>query len=304
MSPILRGTFWMAMCMFSFAGVAVGARALSADLSIVEILLFRSAFGVLLSLPWLVRNGFAGVKTVRFPLHLARTAVNGVGMFCWFTALSLMAIGDVIALQFTTSLFLVIMAATFLGEKVGARRWLATLVGFGGALIIIRPGFAEITAGVFFVLAAAVLYAANHAMTKPLVHTENGGQIVFYMNAILLPVFLALAPFAWTMPAPSHVGWIVLLGVCGATSHIFLARAIRLADLSYLAPIDFLKLPVAAGAGYFLFGDSSGPWTWVGAAVIFGAGYYNTMCERTRERERMAAPEEGDGMGRTNRGMN
>jgi drug/metabolite transporter (DMT)-like permease len=84
------------------------------------------------------------------------------------------------------------------------------------------------------------------------------------------------------------VGWIALVGICGVTSHIFLTRAVRLADISYLAPIDFLKLPVAAGAGYFLFGDSSDQWTWTGAAVIFACGYYNTRLERAAERARAA----------------
>ncbi len=289
MSPILRGTFWMALCMLSFAGVAIGVRALSTHMSIVEIALFRCAFGVLVSLPWLFRAGPGGIRTTRFPLHFARSLANGFGMFCWFTSLSLMAIGDVIALQFTTPLFLVVMAALFLGETVGMRRWVATIIGFGGALIIIRPGFLEVTAGVLFVLVAAFLYAANHALTKPLARTDSGGQIVFYMNLIHLPVFLVLAPMAWTNPVWGDLVWIVLVGVCGASSHVFLARAVRLADLSYLAPIDFLKLPAAAGAGYLLFGDSSDMWTWGGAAVIFACGYYNTLAERAAERDRDAA---------------
>lgn len=270
--------------MFAFAGVAIGVRALSSHMAIVEIVMFRAAFGVALTLPWLFRSGFSGLKTARFPLHLARSTANGLGMFCWFTALSMMAIGDVIALQFTTPLFLVVMAALFLGEHVGRRRWAATIVGFGGALIIIRPGLNEFGVGVFFVLITAVMYAANHAMTKPLARTDSGGQIVFYMNIIHLPVFLALAPMSWTTPSLADMGWIVLVGVCGATAHIFLARAVRLADLSYLAPIDFVKLPVAAGAGYLLFGDSSDWWTWAGAAVIFACGYYNTLAERSLER--------------------
>ncbi len=286
MSPILRGTFWMALCMLSFAGVAVAVRALSSHMAIVEIVMFRALFGVLLSLPWAFKAGIAGMKTTRWRLHLARSTANGVGMVCWFTALSLMAIGDVVALQFTTPLFLVMMGAVFLAERVDLRRWLATAAGFCGALIIIRPGFAEITAGVGFVLIAAVLYAANHAMTKPLARTDSGGAIVFYMNLIHLPVFVALAPLVWTAPVAGDIVWLVLLGVCGASSHVFLARAVRLADVSYLAPIDFLKLPAVAGAGYFLFGDTSDPWTFGGAAVIFGAGYYNTVRERRLERER------------------
>lgn len=283
------------MCMFSFAGVAVGVRALSSHMAIVEIVLFRAIFGVLLSLPWLFRSGLRGLRTPQFPVHFARSVANGLGMFCWFTALSLMAIGDVIALQFTTPLFLVVMAALFLGETVGLRRWAATVIGFGGALIIIRPGFNEVTAGVAFALVAALMYAANHAFTKPLSRTDSGGQIVFYMNIIHLPVFLILAPMAWTDPVLSDLGWIVLVGVCGASSHVFLTRAVRLADLSYLAPIDFLKLPAAAGAGYLLFGDSSDMWTWGGAAVIFACGYYNTLAERADERSR-ETPSTGAGI--------
>jgi drug/metabolite transporter (DMT)-like permease len=295
MSPVLRGTFWMAMCMLSFAGVALSVRALSSHLPIVEIVLFRAAFGVAVSLPWLWRTGIGGLKTTCLSLHFGRSVVNGLGMFCWFTALGMMAIGDVLALQFTSPLFMVLLGALVLREAVGRSRWIATAIGFGGALIIIRPGFGEVSAGVFFVLAAAILYAGNHAMTKPLARKDSGGAIVFYMNAIHLPVFLVLAPTVWVAPAMGDAGWVILLGVCGATAHVFLARALRLADLSTLALVDFLKLPVAAGAGYFLFGDRSDLWTWAGAAVIFGAGYYNVLHERAREREQALVQAEGGG---------
>lgn len=295
MSPVLRGTFWMALCILSFAGVGIAVRALSSHMAIVEIVMFRALFGVVLALPWLLSNGLGALRTERLGLHLWRSAANGLGMFCWFTALSLMAIGDVVALQFTTPLWLVLMGAMFLRERVDGARWTATAIGFVGALIIIRPGFAEITWGVFFVMVAAVLYAANHAMTKPLARSDSGGAIVFYMNLIHLPVFVALVPFFWTVPVTGDIGWLVLLGVCGASSHVFLARAVRLADVSYLAPIDFLKLPTVAVAGYFLFGDVSDLMTWGGAAVIFGAGYYNTWRERRLEKQRTAGAMVGAG---------
>lgn len=286
-SPVL-GVLWMTAAALCFS-VAIGfVRHLSDTYTTFEIALFRQVLGIVVTSFWVWRVGPGVLRTRVIHFHFVRALLGYGGLVAGYYAVTLISIADAQALQFTLPFFTIGFAAWALKETIRRHRWAATIIGFAGALIIIRPGFAEVGAGVYFVLVTAVLYAANHAMTKPLARTDSGGQIVFYMNLIHLPVFLVLAPLAWTDPTLDDVVWIVLVGICGATAHVFLTRAVRLADLSYLAPIDFLKLPVAAGAGYFLFGDSSGRWTWIGAAVIFACGYYNTVAERAAERDRAA----------------
>jgi drug/metabolite transporter (DMT)-like permease len=276
MSPVLRGAAWMLLTVLSFVAVSISVRALSTDMAPVEILFLRAAFGTVMFAPWIARNGLGVLRTRKFGQHTIRAAMMGIGMVFWFAAIAALPLGDAIALHFTLPLFLIVFAAVILGESVDGRRWAATAVGFGGVLIIIRPGLEEVSPAVLYVLISAALYAACHAMAKPMSSTESGNATAFYMNALILPGAALALPFWWTPIEWGHAVWIVLLGVCGSTAHICLIRAFRHADASVLAPIDFLRLVFSAAAAYVLFGDVSDVWTWAGAGVIFLAVWYTT----------------------------
>jgi drug/metabolite transporter (DMT)-like permease len=125
-------------------------------------------------------------------------------------------------------------------------------------------------------------------MMKPMSRTESPGAMVFHLNIWYVPAFGACLPFVWVTPGWEHVGWLTLLGVCGATAHFFLTRALALADASYVSPFEFFKLPIGAGLAFALFGDVSDAWTWVGAAVICAAGTLNARHE-SRRRAALAA---------------
>jgi drug/metabolite transporter (DMT)-like permease len=293
-SSALIGAGWMLVAVITMCGISICARALARDMSAAEILFFRSVVGVAVLLPWLARAGWRGLATRKPGQHVLRALVGGAAMLCWFASLATLPIGDAIAIQFTLPLFLVIFAALILRESVDVQRWLAVAVGFLGALVIIRPGFAQVDTAVFLVLASAAFYAGNHTLTKSMSATESGGAVAFYMNLFQLPVAGAIAIFYWRTPEWHHVAWILGLGVCGSFAHVFLTRAFAAADASALAPLDFLRLPVVAALGWWLFGDVSDRWTWSGAVIVFAAGYAITRREnalaRQRAAERRSAP--------------
>ena len=141
MPSIFLGVFWMLLTTLSFVGLSVSVRALSADMAPAEILFLRCLVGVILFLPWIVHSGFKVLKTDKIGQHAIRSCFMGVGMVLWFSAIAALPLGDAIALHFTLPLFMIIFSAIFLREYVNKTRWIATLVGFTGVLIVLRPGF-------------------------------------------------------------------------------------------------------------------------------------------------------------------
>jgi drug/metabolite transporter (DMT)-like permease len=264
----------------SLVVMAVLIRFLSPPYSVLELIFLRNVVNLLLMVPWIARRGVAAAKTRRLVLHGIRNAFQYGGNVAWFYAVTLIALADLSALQFTMPLFTVVMAALFLGERIGSHRWLATAIGFAGALIILQPGFAEIGPGAVLALAAAFLYSASFTVTKRLSATESGNVVVFYMSVFIV-VFSAIpAAFVWRTPELADWPAIVGLGVTGYTTHYCVTRSMAAADASYVVPFDFLRLPFSAVLGAALFAETSQIWTWLGAIVIFGAAYYNTWQER------------------------
>ncbi len=240
-----------------------------------EIAFFRNFFGLVAMAPWIARVGMAGLATTRHPLYTLRAVAGVVSMLAWFLALSLMPITEAVALSFTAPFFTTMLAALVLGEIVRARRWTAVAVGFMGALVILRPQDAGI--GAFeaaLVLVSAATQAGSAICIKALSRTESPNAIVAYMVIYLTPMSLLPALFFWSWPNWAELGWLALLGVAATLAHLCYTRALRLADASAIAPFDFARLVFVALIGWFVFGQRSDLWTWIGAAIIFASGIY------------------------------
>ncbi|MEE8445702.1 MAG: DMT family transporter [Alphaproteobacteria bacterium] len=283
LSGPLRAVFWMVLQCIFFSGMTASVRWLSATMEAYELVAFRGFFGLLFVAPLiltrrpgsLLRTGRTGLLVTRSVLTVAATAV-------WFIGLGAMPVSDAIAIQFTLPLFVVVGAGLFLGERVGWRRWVTVAIGFGGALVIIRPGIVPLSTAALLVLASALLYAGVHLMTKRLSDQLPAPVIVFYMNLIMLPLGLALAWSGWVWPTWADLPWLLSLGLFSNAAHYCMTRAYHAADASFAETVDFLRLPFAALWGWLLFRETSDVWTWVGACVIFVAVTCNTRFEARR----------------------
>lgn len=282
MPDVVRGVLWMVGQAVSFSAMVACVRYLSSDIGAAEIVFFRSFFGLLLQLPWLLGGGWRHLAPPGLRLIVLRSFLLYGGSFVWFIGLGMMTISDAVALQFTLPLFAVIGAGLILRESVGPRRAVATLAGFAGALIIIRPGFQEVSLGALVVLCSAALYAGVHLLTKPLSGTVSGSVLIFYGNLICLPLALAFAAPDWVTPSTGHWPYLLAIGLFGTVAHVFMTRAYRLADASIIAPVDFSKMLFTALLGWVLFNESSDALTWVGAAVIFASTTTITRYESRR----------------------
>jgi drug/metabolite transporter (DMT)-like permease len=222
------------------------------------------------------------LRTNRLRLHIFRNGVHYLGNVGWFIGVTLVPLADLSALQFTVPLFTIVLAAVVLRETVGAHRWTATAIGFAGALVIIRPGFAEIGPGTIAVVLSAVFYAASQVSTKSLSRTDSPNLILFYMALIFVPISAVPAAFDWTTPTLADAIPILLLGVFGVLAHACIIRSFAAADASFVMPFDFLRLPIAALFGFVLYLERPDIWVWTGAVIIFGAAYYITRRESRR----------------------
>ena len=277
--PAIQGALWMTGQAASFSAMVAAVRYLSPHYSAFEIVFFRSIIGLVFQAPWAINGGWRTILDARWRLVMVRSLFNFGGSAVWFIALGMMAISDAVALQFTLPLFAVAGAWLILREHVGRNRWIGAAVGFVGAMVIIRPGFAEIPPAALIALAAAAMFAGVHLSTKKLAGAITGNALIFHANIVAIPLSLAFAAPDWVTPAPEH--WLVLIaiGFFGTIAHVFMERAYRAADASYIAPTDFSKLLFAALYGWFLFGESSDTLTWIGAAIIVAGTTFTTRHE-------------------------
>jgi drug/metabolite transporter (DMT)-like permease len=212
----MQAVVWMLGQCTCFAIMALSARALSTSMSAYEMIFFRAVFGFLFMLPWMksglrheMRQAFG---TGRTGFLVVRNVLAFAAMTLWFIGIGLMPISDAVAIQFTLPLFVALGAAVFLGETVGARRWIAVGIGFLGALVILRPGIIEIGFGTLAVTGSAIVYAVVHLMTKSLSGAVPGTVIVFFMNVAMLPLGLAFALPVWVWPVWADLPWLFALG--------------------------------------------------------------------------------------------
>jgi drug/metabolite transporter (DMT)-like permease len=258
----------------AFALMITLVRHLTDGLHPLQVVFFRTAFGLAGMLPWLLRQGLGVMRTGHLRLHLLRALIGIFAMVGWFTSLSLMPLAEATALSFTAPIFTSVLAVLILGEVMRLRRWSATMVGFLGALLIVRPGFAAIQPAALLAIATAAVWASSTVLIKVMARTESAGAITTYMVLLTTPMTLLAALFVWQNPTPEQLGWAALLGAAGSTGHICMSRALAAADATLVAPFDYLRLPVVALIAFLAFGEVPSLWVWVGGTVIAASSIY------------------------------
>jgi drug/metabolite transporter (DMT)-like permease len=278
-----------------FAGMNVMIRQLSNDMHPFEVVFFRNFAGLAFMLPWLVKAGASALRTDHHRYYLGRSFMGFLSMLLWFSALALMPVAEATALSFTSPLFATIFAVILLHEVVRARRWTATVIGFIGAMIILRPDMSNLDLAHGLVLASSALAGVNAILVKQLTRSESANAIVTYMTLYIIPMSLIPALFVWTMPPPHTWLLIVLLGFVATIGHQAMTRAFAATETSVVMSFDYARLPFVAIIGWFAFGELPDLWTWVGAAVIVGASTYIAHREAAiaRAQRAQAAPTAG-----------
>ena len=271
-----KAALWMSGWLTLTLVMAVAGREATRELNVFQLMEMRSVIGFFLLYPLIhVNGGLAIVKTTRLVQHIARNLVHYSAQLGWFFALTLIPIGQVVAIEFTMPIWTAILAASFLGERMTVWKIAAIVLGLIGVLVIVRPATGEVNPGQLIALGAAVGFGISIAVVKSLTRTEQTLSIIFWMIVVQSTAGLIPTLVVWTWPSATTWGWIVVIAICGTFSHFCLARAMLYADATIVIPMDFLRVPLTATAGWLLYGERLDALTVLGAALILTGNLLN-----------------------------
>lgn len=275
LSPNHRGALWMIGASLGFTVNSAFVKTLRAeDVDTFQIAFARALFSLAALAPFCYRAG-AGVWRSKAPgLQLGRSLCAAVAMICGFYAVGQLPLAEFTALTFTLPLFVVVLAVAMLKEEVRWRRWLATIVGFLGVLIMVRPGAAAFDPAALVALASVLGIALAVVILKKLPAGESHVTMLIYFCFTSIALSIGPALYFWQWPTVWQ--WLLLaaVGVLGVGSQAMIIRAYRVGEASFVAPFDYLKLILAGLIGFLIFAEVPDAWTALGALVIVGSTFY------------------------------
>ena len=262
-----------------FVGVTVAVRYLGTSMNPVQAAFIRYCFGIVLILPLLSRAGVMSLDRDRLGFHALRGLVHGGGVILWFLAMSRIPISEVTALGFTTPIFVTLGAAVFLSERLKPYRVAAVLIGFIGALLILRPGLRVIDIGALAQLGAAPLFACSYLMAKSATRREASSMIVVLLSVFCTLTLALPALLVWRTPTLDELLLLGLTALLATSGHYCMTRALEAAEVSAVQPFTFLQLVWATILGLILFDETPDVWIWIGGAVIVSSATWMAQQE-------------------------
>lgn len=270
----VHAALWIALGGFLLVCMSSLVKELGKELHVFQIVFIRCLFGAVFILPVMLKQGLASFNTRRPLLHCVRVCLGMTAMFCVFYSLTHMALAEAIAILFSRPLFAVLLAIPLLGEIVGWRRATATVVGFVGVLIMIKPGTPEFEPVALVAVIGAMFAGGVVIAIKKLSATESVRSIVFWFSAG--GTLIALIPAVIVWQAPSAEAWLmlILVGLLGMTGQMAATRGFSLGEASAVVAFDYLRLIYAGIFGIVLFAEIPDPWALTGAAIIVASTVY------------------------------
>ncbi len=247
-------------------------RVISRELNPFAIAFFRSAFGLLFISPWVFQRRTTIFQTNYVWLHAVRAVLKILALVTFFYAVSRANLAQVTAINFTSPIFVTIGAVLLLNEQLNFTRMVAVALGFVGVLLIVRPTAESFDPFLLYALLGALFTAAIQLVLKAMSGRDSTDTLVAWNLILMVPLALMPALYYWTTPSLPTLGLLAVQGALGAIGMTAITKAVSLADVSAIVPFDFLRLPLVALGASYCFAQSVDVATWIGAAVIFGAG--------------------------------
>ena len=263
---------WLALMLI----LTVAGRETTREMNVFQIMEVRSVLGLCMLYPLIrMSGGFAAMKTARPLQHISRNLIHYGAQLGWFFALTLIPLAQVVSIEFTMPIWTAILAAAFLGERMTVWKIAAIVLGIVGVIVIVRPSTGEVNQGQLIALAAAVGFGISIAMVKSLTRTENTLAIIFWMLVVQSVAGFFPSIHVWVWPSAWAWGWTVVIAICGTFSHYCMARAMLYADATVVIPMDFLRVPLSAAAGWLIYSERLDMFTVLGATLILTGNLLN-----------------------------
>lgn len=289
-ADLRRGVLLMLATTFMFVSLDAVAKHLTQSYPVVQVVWGRYFFHAL-ALAVLLRQRLpVHLASARPVLQLVRSALLLVTTVLFFLGLRTLKLVDASSIMFAGPLLVTALSMPLLGERVGPRRWAAVLVGFCGALVIVRPGTGMMQASAIYPLLAVVCYAFYQIITRQLSRHDSSITTIIYTAAVGGLVTTAALPWNWV--TPGVVDWLLmaLIGVLGAAGHFSLIRALSAAPAALVAPFGYSSLIWSTSLGFLVFAETPDAWTLVGAGIIITSGLYVLRREQTLRETRQQEP--------------
>ena len=287
--PNVQGALWLVSGGFIFTSTSAMIRLLSTQVESVQTAFFRAALSVILLLPMIAAGRVKPWHSKRIVGHFWRTAMGTGSMVLGFYAVSMLPLADATAIAFSQPLFSVVVAALVLGEKVRWRRWSATVIGFAGVLVMVRPGEGSLQLGALVALANAAAVSLSILLVRRLSDSETPLMILtqFAIFSTILLTVPAILVWRW----PDFWGWVLAIGIASSATvgQYFWVQAFKSGEMSAVAPFEYMRLPFAVFVGWLIWGEMPVIWTYVGASIVIGSALYIAHREHQLARQRRRA---------------
>lgn len=286
----IKAALWMLGAVASFTSMAVAGREMASELDTFEIMMYRSLIGLAIVLTvGSVAGTLSQINRQRLGLHFIRNTSHFVGQNLWFYAVAIIPFAQLFAFEFSTPLWVALLAPLFLAEKLTKVRLMAALLGFTGILIVAQPGTITIGPGVIAAALCAIGFAGAYITTKLLSRTESITSIMFWLTLIQLVLGFICAAYDGEIAVPSVTAlpFVVLVGCAGLLAHYCITSALKIAPAVIVSPMDFLRLPVIAMIGAIFYDEAINMWVIVGAVTVFAANFWN-IWEEGRQKTKQA----------------
>jgi drug/metabolite transporter (DMT)-like permease len=279
---VLWLALWMAGAIASYITSALAVRALAKSLSVFEIMSVRTASGLALLLVLMAASPKLrrGSTSRRIGLHLVRNSAHFVGQILWLLAVTLLPFATVFALEFTAPIWVALLAAVLLGERLTLTRGASIALCLIGTLVIVHPGLSSFTPAVLLALGAAIARSCTDVVTKKLTRTETTFAILFWMNLMQLPMTLAGSGLSFLTRLDASMALpLIAAAITGLSVHLCVAQALRYGDATVVVPLDFLRVPLIAVIGWWFYGEALDALVLAGSGLVIAGVLWNLRTE-------------------------
>lgn len=288
MNSIFKTAIWMSGAIVSFSAMAVAGRMVSAALDTFEIMMYRSLIGVIIIICIITATRrWEQISRRHLGLHVIRNIAHFTGQNLWFFALTIIPLTQVFALEFTSPLWVLLLSPLLLKERLTRIRVLAAIIGFVGILIVTRPTPDTINIGLIAAAIAAIGFALTAIFTKRLTKSEAPICILFYLVTMQAVFGMLCAGFDGQIAVPDMAAapWVLLIAIAGLFAHFCLINALAISPAIIVVPMDFVRLPVIAVIGMWLYFEPIDMFVVIGAVIIFAGNYLNIWAEMRHTHE-------------------